>query len=117
MLPNVVKQPGLQEVGDLPLCLIGSYFKTGSLKQIAIFNASRAYLFTGSTTKTAVDVILKSLRVHRQPSFIDCSHEINATARAVVFIAGRDVRGTGLETQAAMNAGENLFFLTGNDAR
>jgi hypothetical protein len=95
---------------------IGPYFKTGSLQQIAIFDSGRAYLFTSPATKAAIDVVLKSLRVQRQPAFIDCPHEIDATAWAVVFIASRYVRGTGLETQTAMNAGENLFFLTGNYA-
>ena len=44
-------------------------------------------------------------------AFGDRAHQVDSTARSIVFIAGGDVGGTRFETKPAVNAGKELFFV------
>src|SRR5262245_19920679 len=79
-------------------------------QQMPIFDARRTGSFTGATSQTAIDVVFESERVGREPAFFHRSHQVDPPTRAVVFIAGRDISRTCLETEATMNTGEDFLF-------
>ena len=81
-------------------------------QELAILDSRGTDLLTGTTTQTTIDVSLECGRVAREPAFTDSAHQVKPAARSVVFIAGDYVGRTGFETQAAVNAGEQLFFFS-----
>ncbi len=87
-------------------------FSSRCFQELAILDSGGTYLLTGSTTQTTIDVTLECRRVAREPAFTDSPHQVKPAARSVVFIAGDYVGRTSFETQAAVNAGEQLFFFS-----
>ena len=77
-----------------------------------VLNACRTGRFARTTPETSVDVCFKSERIDREALFLHGTHQVNATARTVVLIAGDDVSRTGLETKTAVNAGQDFFFFS-----
>jgi hypothetical protein len=86
-------------------------FSARSFEQLSILNTRRAHLLASATTKTAIDVALERARVAPEPAFADGAHQVEPAARPVVFVSGDDIGRTRFETQPAVNAGEQLFFL------
>ncbi len=54
----------------------------------------------------------KSVCIGGQPSIPHGAHQVESTAGPIIFIAGDRIGGARFETQAAMNAGEQLLFFT-----
>ena len=77
---------------------------------MSILNARGAGRLARTTPETAVNVRFKRHRIKREALFLHGAHQVDATARTVVLIAGDDVSRTGLETKAAVNAGQDFFF-------
>ncbi len=99
-----------QRVNTARLGLCSRNLCARRLEKLAILNAGRTRRFAGTTTEAAIDVTFKRRRFNRQPAFFDSAHQINAPARAVVFVAGDDVGGAGFQTKPTMHAGKNFFL-------
>jgi hypothetical protein len=78
---------------------------------LAIPHSGRAYLFTGATTETAIQVFAKRFGRVPQPALNNGAHQIKPAAWAVIFIARNYVGGAGFQTEATVNAGEEFVFL------
>ena len=85
-------------------------------QQLAIFNAGRTRGFTRAATQAAINMSFKRERSDRKPSFFHRAHQVDAPAGTVILVAGRYVSGTRFQTEAAMNAGEDLFFFSRENA-
>src|SRR5439155_3755591 len=92
------------------LTLILRNLGTRSLEQMSILNARRTCRFTGATAETAIDVRLKRQRIRLQPPFLHRAHKVDAAARAIILVGGRDVRWTRFKAQPAVNTSENFLF-------
>src|ERR1044072_1002455 len=91
--------------------------ETSCLQKLSVLNAGRASRFARATPETAVYVSLKRSRSARETTFFDRAHEVDASARPIVFVGGSDICGTRFETQPAMNAGENFLFFARENRR
>ena len=90
-------------------------FRARRFQQMSVFNSGGTRGFARPTAKATIDVRAKRIRRVRQAALLDRAHEIDATARTVILVRRHNVRGTGFQTEAAMNAGENLFLFAGQD--
>src|SRR2546423_3626581 len=113
--PHVAQDKAQDAIDPSLLTLILCNLGTRSLEQMSVLNSRRTCRFTGATTETAIDVGLKRRRIRLQPPFLHRAHQVDATARTVIFIRGRHVGWTRFETQPAVNTGENLFFFVSED--
>lgn len=81
-------------------------------KQVAVIDSRRTGRFAGSAAETKINVTGERLRLNVQLAFGDGAHQINASARAVVFVADLLIGRASGQTQAAMNAAQNLVHLS-----
>ncbi|HEY2972902.1 MAG TPA: hypothetical protein VGJ48_10350, partial [Pyrinomonadaceae bacterium] len=72
---------------------------------LSILDSGRTHLFSSSTAEAPINMPLKSLRIASEPAFTDSPHQIKTATRSVVFIAGNNVGGTSLQTEATVYAG------------
>jgi hypothetical protein len=80
------------------------------LQQLSVLHACRTRLLASTATETAIDVTLESFRICGETLFFDSSHQVDAPARAVIFIASLDVRRASLQTQPAMHTRQQLLL-------
>ena len=85
--------------------------RSSAFQQLSIFHSGRADRLAGSAAKTAIDMSFEGWRLDGQSSFGDGTHKVDSSARPIIFITSGDVGWTGFKTQAAVNAGEQLFFV------
>ena len=78
---------------------------------MSVFDSRGTRGFTRATSQTAIDVGAKRIRRVRQAALLDRAHQVDATARTVILVGCHNVRWTGFQAEAAMNAGEDLFLL------
>src|SRR5712692_8299710 len=79
-------------------------------QQLPVFNACGTRRLARATTETAIDMSFKRWRLNRQPLFLNCAHQVDAPARAVVLVSGGNVSGTSFQTKTAVNAGQKFLF-------
>ena len=75
------------------------------LDQLAVLHAGGAGRFAGTAVEAQLEVALDARR-ELEPTVGHGPHQIDAAARAVVLVAGLDVRRTGRRAQTAMDAVE-----------
>jgi len=73
-------------------------------------------LFASAAAKAAIDMLAEGRGGIFQAPFGDRSHEIQTTTWSIILIAGDDVRGTGLQAESTVNAGEELLLFVGERA-
>ena len=81
------------------------------LQQVPVLNSGRADLFARAATEATIDVRAKRVGSVLQSSFRNGAHQVQPPAWPIVLVAGDYIGRTGLETEAAMNAREQFFFL------
>src|SRR5713226_10742852 len=82
-------------------------------QQLPIFHAGGTRRLARATTETAIDMSFKRWRLNRQPLFLNCAHQVDAPARAVVLVSGGNVSGTSFQTKTAVHTSQKLFFFSG----
>ena len=75
-------------------------------EQEAVIHARRTSRFAGAATQTQINVLLIRRRTGFEAAFGDGAHQVNASARAVVFVAQLLIGRTRRQTQAAMYAAQ-----------
>lgn len=86
MKPNVSQRQPHETVAEPPSCIFGEQLGAARLEQLSILNSSGTDRFASATTKTAIYVKSERRRVAGKFSFGHGAHEIDAPARAVVFV-------------------------------
>ena len=86
-------------------------FSARAFQQLTVLNPRRTYRLARATAETAIDMIFKRGRIDGQAPFFDRAHQVDAPARTVILIAGSNISGAGFETQATVNAGEQLLLV------
>jgi hypothetical protein len=71
---------------------------------MSVVDTRRANRFAGSATETTINMEFESRRAGCESTFFDGTHQVDAAARAIVFISREDVGGTRFKAQPAMNA-------------
>src|SRR5205823_11915539 len=66
--------------------------------------------FAGAATKTEINMPHSGV-AQRQPTVLNRAHEVNASARRIVFVAGLQISRAGRQIQSAMDAGERLVVV------
>src|SRR5258707_5432449 len=88
-------------------------FRPRRFQQLPVLHAGGTRRFARAATQTTIDMGFKRRRLNRQTLFLDRAHQVKASARAVVLVAGGYVSWTGFQTKTAMNASEKFFFFGG----
>lgn len=88
-------------------------FFTTVLKQLPVLNPGRTDLFTRAATETPIDVRTKGLGCIFQPPLSDRPHQVKPPTWSIILVASDYIGRTRLKTQPTMNAGKQLFFLSG----
>jgi len=81
-----------------------------SFKELAILNSRGADLFAGAAAETTIDVPFKGIGSICESAFSDSAHKVKTPAWSIVLVAGNDVGGARLETEAAVNTCEQLLL-------
>jgi hypothetical protein len=74
------------------------------LQQVAILDATRTSHFAGAASEAEIDVMDGRI-AQRLPALLQCSHQVDASAWRIVFIAGFQIRRARRQAKTAMNAG------------
>ena len=88
-------------------CLL--HFDSEGFQQSAVLDTAGAGGFAAAAVEAGIEVTLDS-GSQLQSSIDDSSHEVDATAWAVVFIAGFDICGAGSGTESAVDAVEKAVI-------
>src|SRR5947208_11762650 len=81
----------------------------GRLEATAVADARRTDGLTAAAAETAVEVQGDARIGGRELARLERAHQLDAAARAVGFVTGREERRAGLETEAAMHTGVQPF--------
>ena len=112
MQPNAAEHQTKQTITQILPWSCLKQFRAAGLQQLPILNSSRTNRLACAATQAAIDVGSEGSRIAGEFSFLNRAHEVDASARAVVFIAGKRVSRTSFETEAAMHAREKLLFFS-----
>lgn len=86
-------------------------FTTG-LEQLTVFNPGRTNLLTRATAETSIDMRSKCAGRILQTPFGHSPHEVKPPTWPIILIPRDHIRRTRLQTQAAMDARQQLLLFT-----
>jgi hypothetical protein len=84
---------------------------------MAVLDAGRTRALARTATETTIDVARKGRRRRAEPPFFHRAHQVEASTRAVVLIAGMHIGRARFEAEAAVNTREKFILFRGQSAR
>lgn len=90
--------------------LIVCNFRACRFQQVSVLDTGRTGCLTGAATEASIDMSFERGRIGLESSFFDGTHQVDAPARAVIFVRRHHIGGTRFKTEATVNTGKNLFF-------
>jgi hypothetical protein len=111
-----VKNPAMEPVGLWGCCgrlltwslWLVLHFDAEWFEQSAVLDSAGAGSFAAAAIEAGVEVATNG-GCEGEPLINDCAHEVDATAGAVVFVAGFDIGGAGRGAESAVDAVKEAF--------